>query len=399
MELHDWLLESRFISRMTHETIDFAQVEGSLDGVKFDSKGFVVPHRDSDGECTVIRKHPIGDVIDHSPLRDEIYHTAGVSNLPELVEKWQRWHLENIEPIANYSTSSRFGRNLFEQRAEKRQVARFVNLAQVRNGPLIRNSDTVVIPEGSSAFYVGLAIAAFKKSATIVTSNAALYREYSDNPAVAKSLNHFHLIGGRIDMSHEVCRSDHGGAFGTEAERGYETAITDNPTATVVIMPVSGLLPEDGPYATDDFVRQLKYAIIRAGLYGPRRVREFVFIADYSKHLDLRKSVESYGAPVMDRAEWQRLLRDNQERISLVTFPPPAIRAAHAGAERHVVSRRIENLSGSQPFTEIDRSYVKVTAKLGELFYDGGTKVTLHEADSDGVHTRHEEEVAGAASR
>lgn len=376
MDLHDWLLNSRLMTLDQYKETVAAQYRGSIAGVKF-VDGFI--DGDSSQGSNLVRKHPIGDVIESLPFKNEIYNNAGVTSLGELVDKWQQWHVSNIEPIATYSTSSRVGKNVYARQEEKKLVARFVNQERIGTGPLIQNSDTVVIPEGSSAFYVGLAIAAIRKRVSIVTSNALLCREYLDNPALAKSFKDFYAIGGLADKDSSLSRSEHGGYFGPDAQYAYEIAIKDRPAATVVIMPVSGLLHRDGPYATDDFIRALKYSIIRASLTDERRVREFVFIADYSKHLP--QNVDSYGAPVVEREEWAKLLKQNQGRISVVTAPPPSLRTAFSsGMYSHPVNRSLEGIKPGLPFGDDDRTYCKTCSELAKVFYDGGSRSTFHEA-------------------
>lgn len=384
MDLHDWALSLRLMTFDNYKRTIEAQVRGSVDGIKFDNAGLVDSGDNNDVHSNLIRKHPIGDVLDNLPFKNEIYDRAGVANLEGLVTKWQQWHVDNIEPIATYSTSTRVGKNVYTRQEEKRLVARFVNQARVGTGPLIRNSDTVVIPEGSSAFYVGLAIAALREHVSIVTSNMLLCREYYDNPALAKSFKGFYVIGGLSDKDPDVQRSEYGGVFGPDAQTGYETAITERPTATVVIMPVSGLLPQDGPYATEEFIRNLKYAIIRSSLDAKVKVREFVFIADYSKHLP--SDAESYGAPILEREDWSRILTQNKRRMSLVTVPPPILREALVSSDySHPVSRSLEAIKSSQPFTDTDRAYCKSCSEVANLFNDGGAKLTFHEALSEEV--------------
>ena len=390
MELHDWLLQSRYITREGYKRIVGAQFWGTLADVEFDKEDCLSQTQSKRSGPDIVRRHPIGDVIDHlrdpdkPPQSAEIYRAAGVCNLAELVEKWQQWHREHYVPIASYSTASRFGNNLYNNLIEKRLVAEYVNRQKVGNSTLIRDTDTVVIPEGSSSFHIGLAIAAAKRKASIVTSNVALCREYTDNPAVAQAYYNFHIVGGLVDRDPDLHQTEHGGTFGPDAEHAYETAIQQSPTVTVVVMPVSGLLATDGPYATDEFVRRLKYSIIRASLLDKTKVREFLFIADYSKHLP--DSVDSYGAPVMERDDWKRLISENRQRVHLVTVPPPALRAALAvippHQRTHLIRRSIDDMNSPLPFTNVDRAYVRSIADLAEMFQDGKQRSTIHEAVS-----------------
>jgi hypothetical protein len=338
-------------------------------------------------EVSNARTHPVGDVLKHMSLAKQVYKRASVSSLEELIGKWEKWHVDYMEPIVNYSMSCRFGRNLYANQLEKKLVGWFITNARVRGGnSIVKNGDTVVIPEGSSAFYVGMAIAACEKRASIITSNGALYCEYLDNPALASSFRNFYVIGGLADLDRDRHLPDSGGVFGMESHAAYTHAIKDNPMATVVIMPTSGILPEDGPFALVGESRALKLSIIRDALEA--QVRELVLVADYTKHLEPR--THSYGAQIMPRTSWQALHHEYRGRISLVTAPPPNIRSALRqanladSANRHPAARKSLDALGTQAWGDVDREYNRNAVRFGATFHDDRTRLMFHEAyDTD----------------
>jgi hypothetical protein len=380
MELHDWLLWSRYVTKREYLQIVKQQIEGSLSDVEFDEHGFA---KIDDAEVRGLnhgRRHPVGEVIDRMDLRRHVYHRAHVEDLPGLVFKWQSWHVDHLEPIANYSTASLFGKNLYVRHAEKKLVAWFVSKAHVRSGPIIRDGDTVVIPEGSSAFYVGLGIAAWRKRVSVITSNGPLYREYLDNPALANSFRDFHVIGGCADLDREHHRSERAGVFGFACQQAYKQAITTDPRATVVVMPVSGMLPDDGPYALDGESGGLKRSIIldSIGDAAEEKVREIIFVTDYSKHM--RDESERYGSPIFERGTWRNMLERNHDRITLVAAPPPLMREALCAAEPvHPARRTLSDLGPEAGFSECDRKYNSTARAMGKMFHSN-SRLMFHEA-------------------
>jgi len=256
---------------------------------------------------------PFGDVlINEQKVFEKMRAADPKVDLDSLLNEWRRWHVENLEPFCTYSLSTKIGKEMYNRRIEKKMVARHVASTFVGNG------DTVCIPEGSSGTYVGLAIGLLYEKVTIVTSNEPLLREYRENPQFAPSFHEMLAIGGHVDDL-----IAHGGVSGPKCQEQFEKAIQKDPGATVVIMPVSGLLPDPGPHGLDDATCKLKEMLIRVSLGA--NVRALIFVTDYTKHLPSRMS--SYGRPLFNRrGEWAQLLRDHRDRIRIVTAPPPELR-------------------------------------------------------------------------
>lgn len=381
MDLHDWLLRSRFINLNEYKEIRKAQDRGSWSGVEFDHDGFACVPADAGFDVSFARKHPVGEVLNKAlqPLAAEVYSRAKVKDLDELVLMWQQWHVNHLEPIVNYSTSCRFGRNIYVNQLEKKLVGWFVTNAKVRGNSIINNADIVVIPEGSSAFYVGMAIAAYRSRASVITSNGALYCEYLSNPALARSFADFHVVGGLADLDRDRHVSDNGGMFGLQSEGAYKFAITVRPAATVVIMPVSGFLPEEGPFALTEDTRALKLSIIRDSLDS--QVRELVFVCDYSKHLETKMKGDCYGTPIMPPKMWRELLEKHRGRVSLVTSPPSQLRASlvHSPIIHPATRRSLDVLGTNVAWSAETQAYNKSARKFGSMFYDEHQRLMFHE--------------------
>lgn len=380
MELHDWALcAPRLITKAQYVQIVQTQFAGTVSNLHFakgDSDkedGLLIDPNPDMLRAPLIRRHPVGDVIDHMPLAKDIYRKAGVADLNGLVAKWQDWHVSNLEPICNHSITSHFGKKLFLNKEEKKLAAWFITNVPVHSDltPIIRQGAIVVIPDGSSAFYSGLAIAAFTKGASIITSNGPLYSEYLANPALARALSGFQFVGGCVD-------ADQGGAFGHDVQVAYNSAIQMKPRATVVVMSVSGFLPDFGPYATQGNVAALKHSIIEDSI-GPdvkEPVQELVFVTDHSKHLS--KKAAQYGVPIFGQEKWQKLVEDNRQRISVVTVPPPIIRDE---ASKSSKMREIPMLLSGNQYGKNEKDYNTTVRALADVFYDGEMNM-FHEAYS-----------------
>jgi hypothetical protein len=248
---------------------------------------------------------------------------ANATSFGELRQKWQLYCLENFLPTTSYPNTYLVGRKLNQDSLEKRLVAQFLNKNPVRNGgTFVQDGDTIAIPEGSSSFYAGMAAIALRTKLGIVTSNGPLIHEYNANSQVAGRVREFFSIGGAVN-------ADQGATFGEIAQTQYEQAIIRSPGTTVIVVPVSGITPENGPFATEGSVRNLKTHLIDIGLKA--QVREILFIATWRKHFQSNSagsSNEPYGSPVYADDRWKDLLRNNITRMSLITSPPPAVRHA-----------------------------------------------------------------------
>jgi hypothetical protein len=311
---------------------------GDIHRLPKDSSGFL-----SEDQTTVSDDRaplgvlPVGEVLLHMPeTAERLFGSSDAEAarpaLLRLVQEWQEWHRDHLEPICTYSTSTRFGRQMYNNRTEKKLVASFLATAKVRNGmPIVCKNDIVLIPEGSSGAYAGLGIAARPTSRVcIVTSNAALIREYQDNPTLAPRFQEFRVIGGVAD-------GDHGGVHDEAAEQHFVEAIGREPGTTIVIVTVSGLLAQSGPHVDGPMLR-VKQRIIRESLVN-RGVRELVFVADYSKHVPAADH-QDFGAPLFGATDWQQIVKEHRSRICIVTAPPPALRRALELGVGHDVARR-----------------------------------------------------------
>lgn len=323
---------------------------------------FHATHLDDFQDLGAARKFPFGEVLKDSPVRETVLSRAKKS-IDELVQEWQTWHLTELEPLCTYSLKSQFGERLYAQQREKKLVASFLVAGRARAGAaMIQKGDTVVLHEGTSAAYVGLAIAAHRLQATIVTSNPVLIREYQDNPAFSDQFrqnSRFVSIGGDLGQC---------GVCGKATPQQYSDAIQTDPKATVVIVSVNGLLPEDGPrflFGNQDGVRK---AIIDAALRGQHRVRLLVFVMDYTKQ-QTRDVERRYGHPLFTASDWKALLSDYGEQIRIVTAPPPPLRAAMTSeTDRDIPSRRIELMKGPEPLdTPQVHEYDAVAKKFDKL--------------------------------
>ncbi|MCA9015625.1 MAG: hypothetical protein KDA77_09875, partial [Planctomycetaceae bacterium] len=237
------------------------------------------------------RLHPFGEVLRHHKIGQiaaDRYGQTVDEFITTSVEEWWKWHLDSLEPLGIYSTASRYGTQLYESQLEKKLVGRVIADAKVRahgTATIVRDGDNVVIPDGSSCTYAGLAIACFRENIRITTSNDVLIREMRDNPCVARAFHRgFSIIGGDADYDANKRCTQLGGTFKTDAEKQFERAISQDPQATVVIISVNGLLPEDGPFSKNGDTYAVKKQIIDSAIEA--NVREIVFIADYHKHLE-----------------------------------------------------------------------------------------------------------------
>ena len=244
-------------------------------------------------------------------------------------------------------------------------MSRFLVSQPVRNGAtIIRNHDVVVIPEGSSGTYVGLAIAAVRSEVTVATSNAPLIREYRDNPFVARKFREFNIFGGRADYSNETQRAECGGVHGAAFLAQFRTAIKDaDPAITIVVMPVSGLLAHEGPFVAGP-TAGIKRTIIEESLrHG---VREVVFIADYTKQMCANEG--NFGVPLFSVDAWKDLLAEYPNAISVVTAPPPAMRNALAfGQGKDPRKRILDAINNPIPFAGEDADYNRNASRLAEI--------------------------------
>ena len=293
-----------------------------------DRVGLTTSPLNSFQDLALVRETAFGDVLSAMPCKAAVESRSG-RTIPVLVEEWQAWHRDWMEPISVYTMASKFGTQLYTNQLEKKLVGQFLVAAKVRHrGTIIQEHDNVVILEGSSGAYVGLAIAAAFGSVTIYTSNNTLIREWRDNPSIASRCQQFHIIGGQADYDGATKRCQHGAVHGSIAHDQFNLALREHPPVTVVVMTVSGLLPDEGPTVSGpcaDLKRDIIENSMAIDMNGERRsVREFVFVADFSKHLPSRRA--HYGRALFHAADWKTFRETHQGKISVVTCPPPQLR-------------------------------------------------------------------------
>lgn len=150
--------------------------------------------------------------------------------------------------------------------------------------------------------------------------------------------------------------------------------IQEEPPATVVIVPVAGMLPHEGPFDVDANMGALKRTLIEEGLQG--KVRKVVFIGDYTKHLASKQG--QYGPPVYPAHLWRKMFDTHRERIAIVTTPPPALRKLmNAGDVGSVVDR---NLTGDPRLSLEEREYDPAAKLFDQMSRKTGVDSQFYEA-------------------
>jgi hypothetical protein len=318
-----------------------------------------------------IRANPFGEVLanDNDPTSISLRHgiggrhkvnSADKEKFQALVDKWIQdwhiWHLENLEPICNYSLKTKIGKQLYENQLEKKYVGDHVATHIVRDG------DTVAVPEGSSACYVGMAIAKQREDVRIITSNDPLIRETRDNPMVASRYKELISLSGFVKFMDKQ-RWGHGGVFGEQVPEQYRAAM-EKPGATVVIVPVWKLRTWEGPIDTDHDAASCKREIVIASL--EKNVRKIVFIADHTKHVS---DTKDQGREQFGKKEWDEMLKEHQDRLVVVSCPPPRIRKAiQEGKLGPTRSRALSELhQDDHPYHQVSAFYA---AALGPNFVE-----------------------------
>jgi len=327
-------------------------------------------------DLPAIRTIPFGEVLRKSAFADTVFNRArnSLDNLKSLddlkllnvlIDGWFEWHRGRLEPICSYSTGCKYGREIYVRQEEKKYVAQFLVAQVLPNGAtIIQHNDRIIITEGTSGLYAGLAVAEAAYNAEVVTSDDGLIREYRDNPAVACRFRRFGIVGGEADYDVRLGRSEHHGVSGPMCTE-LKQVLTMPPPATVVIVTVGFLSAQAGPF-THGPSASLKHEIIKEALQIG--VREIVFVADYTKHI--HHADQTQGNKIFRDDEWQSIVANNHKRIQIVTSPPPALRnLLLSGQGRDVRSRkRLADFSTPPiPFTDEDYAYNTVACELQDL--------------------------------
>jgi len=301
-----------------------------------------------------LRTIPFGSLLEGRPdILDRVKERSHKSSVKELVEEWYVWHRNQLEPICKYNLSHYMGEQLYVRQQDKKSVARFLVDAKVDNADtIIRKHDVVVLFEGSSALYAGLAIAASEREVTVHTSNCGIIREYRDNPAVQRGFADLFIIGGKTDP--HWCEVD-----GDDCREQYLKAVS-GARETILVIPLSGVTPDHGPTARGPSTA-IRGEIVKQGLDNPR-LRYVVFIADFAK---LAGTEGPVGRPILTRRdEWADVVRKHWQRILIVTTPPPNLQAAHGIAgvygildKLYVMNRNLTTLQQEQPFASLGLAF------------------------------------------
>ncbi len=381
MDLGRYLL---FTGRLTREEYQDLSLDQRLWGVqcldRFPPDCLCPTHLDEVEDMSTVRELPFVEVLGRPQVADRVCARCG-KTLEALVDECNEWHRDALEPISTYPTRSKFGRGVYERQQEKKLVAHYVVAGKKRDGStLIGDGDTVILFEGSSALYIGLAIAAGHESVTVITPNAALIREYRDNPAVAQKFK-LEIVGGAADVDPACGYCEHGGVYGPACQEQLTQAVTKEPPATVVVVTVAGLLPSVGPFDTGA-VGCVKRDIITRALNS--KVKAVIFATDYSKHIDGASG--RFGAALFNPHEWKAMASNYESKIHVVTAPPPQIRAALAEGRLRAIQERPAGMAVTEQsgFAPEDVWYNHVAAELhkvlGSDVIRGECQPRFHEA-------------------
>lgn len=318
MDFGTWLLRSKFLTKGEFFRCLLNQ-RGVSSLKKEEYSEFVTPNFPDNAishSAEHFRVMPFGIALEECHLVGKVLERAECDDLQQVISEWQRWHLENLEPISNYSTQSQFGTQLYVHQWEKKAVASFVVTQPLDDGlTLVRDTNCIVIPEGSSGLYVGLAAALHRKRLKLITTNCALIREYIENPAMrGERIIAVDAVGGEVD-------TDHLGTVGHRCQEQIAREMTGgDPNLTVLISSVTGCSREHGPCAPDGRAATTRLGVIDAALR--EGVRAVVFVADYTKHL---AKPSLYENPIFG-GSWERVASTHRNRICVVTCPPPSHR-------------------------------------------------------------------------
>lgn len=267
------------------------------------------------------RMLPFGSVLDDmSTIADAVY-SRSKKNARGLFEEYCEWHAHNLEPISDYTLECKFANQLYVQQLEKKLIATFLVKEKVRNQhSLIVDGDIVVLLEGSTSFYTGLAATWHlpvdhgdnDKGVDIVTSNGGLVREFYENPVVRRRLKSLRFVGGDPDYNHR-------GFIGPDAQNEYTQAIKYKPGATVVVSSVTGLIPEHGPMGPSGKANMTRLHVLE--IAREAAVRAIIFVADWTKLLGSLSS--RYGEYIYTRQGLNKLVDGDGSQVYVVTCPPP----------------------------------------------------------------------------
>jgi DeoR/GlpR family transcriptional regulator of sugar metabolism len=208
-----------------------------------------------------------------------------------------------------YPVDSTFGKRIGDMMAEKVRVAETIVSRFTSSG------SSVFIGDGSSSFYVGLAIFTQRLQATIWTNHLAIAHEFSLWPSDAASLRHTEvwLAGGEVDRDLMMTCGDD-----TEEEVTRWTK-----KAQCIILSVRCLFADRGPAGMEQKSLSIKAAAVRAALQTGARI---IFAAD---HLKLSKPYQSEPLVFPAAADWETAMKNSN--VYVVTTGHPQV-----STEQHV---------------------------------------------------------------
>jgi len=321
-----------------------------------------------------LRAAPFGKLLEEmQDILNEVLQRSQKTEIPELIDEWYAWHRDHLEPICDYCLSNHLGAELYVREEDKKRVARFLVDAKLpAKGKIIQENDTVVLFEGTSALYVGLAIASSYRNITVTTSNTGMVGEYRNNPAVQKRLKELNIIGGKADEFY--CEVD-----GNPAKTQYIEAVSGN-RETILVVPFTRFTAEYGPTARGP-AAAMRGDIVETS-FQQSQLREVVFVGDYTKLVE-----STLGRTIFKNGDWPKIVEKHKDRMSIVVSPPPNILAAYDIAQvwgitdqLDVSTRNLSKLQEEAPFqniltfTQEDLDYDRVVKNLRSL------RISVYEA-------------------
>ena len=367
MRFEDYLLRKQYLTKRDFLELVWQGAKGTV-GQTDPRTDFLEPKLLEGTDFAPLMRVPFGDILcqgRNSHLLENVLGRSQSESLDDLVFEWRKFHVDNYEPISEYSLTTEFGKRLHCNIAEKKLCAKFIASSDSFGlTPIIHDGSHVIIPEGSSAFYAGLAIGALRKNITFITSNGAFIRELSENPVLASSARNVYVVGGELDTDPENGNVASRGFIGPSAELDFDRAL-EKPGATVLVCSVNGLLPQDGPFGPA--IPSPKTCMTRLSLLKTavsRGVRHIVFVCDWSKML--YGSRESYGEPIFtQRNAWQDFLRNHILNISFAIAPPQELSIVPEFAKQAARHRPFQGLD-PQIDSAICRDYLKCAKEIDE---------------------------------
>jgi len=212
----------------------------------------------------------------------------------------------DLVPAITYPSQSSFARRLDDQQDAKQHVASAV---EWRFG--LSRGDSLLILDGSSSFYVGLAAmhrASDPNQKRATTGIKTVSEALGDELAFSDRNYHvrLHLAEGEV----------HPDLFTVYGEPTDEFVKKYAEECLYTVVSVNALFSYLGPYGVDSVTVSMKRAVARS------KFQRLIFVTDHTKLAKLPNDVDSVGSAVFhDPKEWHAL-RAN-ERCFVFTTPYP----------------------------------------------------------------------------